>query len=335
MKRDPMIRKHHPVLHALAVLLIFCLLVGQATQQQGAKKPKGTKSVDKGITARMKADSLAAAARADSIRGFAEKAAADSMKAAREAALAKESADSLKTFVYRRVKNEAFGVGERLVFTVNYGFITAGEAVMEVSAFDSVAGRQCYRIEFRVNSLPSFAWIYKVDDHYLTYIDVESIAPHRFEQHIREGNYVRDFTAEFDQARNVAKTSEGTFPTPPYVHDIVSAFYFARTIDFTRMNVGDQVVLSNFYKDKSYELAVKFLGRQELEVDAGTFNTIVVEPLVKEGGLFKSDGRIVIWLSDDDRKLPVRVNTKVVIGSIDTELREYTGVIGPVAGRKK
>jgi hypothetical protein len=115
----------------------------------------------------------------------------------------------------------------------------------------------------------------------------------------------------------------------------VSAFYFARTIDFTRMNVGDQVVLSNFYKDKSYELAVKFLGRQELEVDAGTFNTIVVEPLVKEGGLFKSDGRIVIWLSDDDRKLPVRVNTKVVIGSIDTELREYTGVIGPVAGRKK
>ena len=68
---------------------------------------------------------------------------------------------------------------------------------------------------------------------------------------------------------------------------------------------------------------------------AGTFKTIVVEPLVKEGGLFKSEGRIVIWLSDDERKLPVRVNTKVLIGSIDVELREYSGLTGALPSRIK
>jgi len=237
--------------------------------------------------------------------------------------------------VWRKVTNKAFGVGERLVFDVSYGPITAGEAVMAVAGLDTIAGRLCYRIEFSVNSLKSFDWIYEVRDRYLTFIDVEAIAPLKFEQHIREGTYKRDFIAEFDQVNHVARTTEGDYPIPEYVHDIMSAFYYARTLDYRGMRPGDQILLYNFYKDKSHELGVRFLGRQELEVAAGTFKTIVVEPLVKEGGLFKAEGRIVIWLTDDERKIPVRVNTKVIIGSIDTELREYSGLVGPLKARIK
>jgi hypothetical protein len=235
----------------------------------------------------------------------------------------------------RTIVNDAFDVGERLSFDVNYGFITAGEAVLEVPALDSVAGRKCFRIEFRVNSLPSFSWIFRVEDRYVTYIDAATIAPWKFEQHVREGSYRRDFIAEFDQRRNVAKTSEGTYPVPPYVHDILSAFYYARTIDYSPLKAGDQILLSNFSKDKTYDLVVRVLGRQQLEVAAGTFNTVVIEPLVREGGLIKSEGRIVVWLTDDERKIPIRVNTKVVIGSIDTELKGYTGIRGPVRSRVK
>ena len=272
----------------------------------------------------------AAAARSDSLRRAADQAAADSARRADSLEAARKAVPPLRV-----VPNTAFGLGERLVFDVNYGFITAGEATLQVAGTDTIAGRICYRIEFRVNSLPSFAWIYRVEDRYVTYIDEETIAPWNFEQHVREGSYKRDFTAEFDQRKNVATTSEGTYPIPPYVHDILSAFYFARTIDYGPMKPGDQVELHNFYKDKTYELAVRFLGRQELDVGAGTFRTVVIEPLVKEGGLIKSEGRIVIWLTDDDRKIPVRVNTKVVIGSIDTELREYAGLRGPVTSRVK
>jgi hypothetical protein len=83
---------------------------------------------------------------------------------------------------------------------------------MSISSFDTVSGRRCYRVEFSVNSLESFAWVYKVEDHYLTYIDVYAIAPLKFEQHIREGTYRRDFIAEFDQAKHIAKTTEGSTP---------------------------------------------------------------------------------------------------------------------------
>lgn len=300
-----------------------------ATQKRHAAK--STAAARRAAALKAAADS-AAAARADSVRSAAEAAAADSARKADSAAAALKAEESVRL---RVIPNLAFGLGEKLVFDVNYGFITAGEATLQVAGTDTIAGRACYRIEFRVNSLPSFSWIYRVEDKYVTYVDEETIAPWKFEQHVREGSYSRDFTASFDQRRNIATTSEGKYRIPPYVHDILSAFYFARTLDYGPMKAGDQVQMFNFYKDTTYELGVRFLGRQELEVGAGTFRTVVIEPLVKEGGLIKSEGRIVIWLTDDDRKLPVRVNTKVVIGSIDTELREYAGLRGPVTSRVK
>ncbi len=226
--------------------------------------------------ARVKADSISRAEQA--------KAVADSLQRARKKA-EQRRLDSTKAAPLPKVANKAFSVGERLVFDVNYGVITAGEAVMTIPSYDSVAGKRCYRVEFTVNSLPSFSWIYKVEDRYLTFIDVDAIVPWKFEQHIREGGYRRDFIAEFDQVRHVAKTTEGEYPIPPGVHDILSAFYYARNMDFNSAKPGDIFPLSNFYKDKSHELGIKFLGRVELEVEAGTFRTIVVEPLVKEGGV--------------------------------------------------
>jgi hypothetical protein len=314
----------------LAAVSVF-VLDAQAPKK---KTPPVRRKTSAAKLALAKADSLRRVREADSLRTVGRAMAiADSTH--RADSLARRQAELARTPRYRTIKQSAFGVGERLTFDVNYGMVTAGEAFMSIPRTDSLAGRRTYRIEFGVNSLPSFSWIYKVEDRYLTFIDVEAIAPLRFEQHIREGSYSRDFTADFDQLHHVARTSEGEYPIPPYVHDILSAFYYARTVDFTGFAVGDTIGLHNFYKDKSHELAVRFLGRQELDVAAGTFKTIVVEPLVKEGGLFKSEGRIVIWLSDDERKLPVRVNTKVLIGSIDVELREYSGLTGTLPSRIK
>jgi hypothetical protein len=319
---------------ALIALVSLALFTGQTTK----KKQVGKSSKAKAAAVRTKAiaDSIAAFRR-DSLRSASlAKAFADSIQRKHIAdSLVQWRSDSLKKLQLRKIKNEAFDVGERLVFDVNYLNITAGEAVMAIPSIDSIAGRRCFKVSFTVNSTPFFSSIYKVEDRYYTFIDVEAIVPWKFEQHIREGSYRRDFIAEFDQIQHKARTTEGEYEIPEYVHDIMSAFYYARILDYSTLNVGEGPTLYNFYKDTSHELKVRFLGRQELEVEAGTFNTIVVEPLVREGGLFKSEGRIVIWLSDDERKIPIRVNTKVVIGSIDTELREYSGLIGPLRSRIK
>ncbi len=235
----------------------------------------------------------------------------------------------------RVVPQSAFTVGERLVFDVGFSFITAGEGTFQVASADSIHGRECYRVVFTVNSVPSFSWIYKVQDRYETFLDAKGIFPWRFEQHVREGGYHLDYAADFDQMDGIAHADNKVFPVPPYVHDVVSAFYFVRTMDFSQSRPGQKYLLHNFFKDSTYQLAVKFLGRQQVSVDAGKFNTVVIEPLIQEGGLFKSKGRVLIWLTDDERKMPVKVSTEIVVGSIEAELREYSGVILPINAKLK
>ena len=234
---------------------------------------------------------------------------------------------------FRSIENKAFREGEKLTFDVKYGFVTAGVAEMAIPKIKRLAGRDVYHITFRVNTVPAFDPFFMVRDRYETYIDVEGIFPWRFEQHIREGNFKKDFSAFFDHRRQVAKTSGGTYEIPLYVNDIMSAFYFTRTYDFTTMKEGDRFHLENFYNDKVYPLDVVYHGKERISVEAGTFDCIIVEPLVEEGGLFKSEGNIIVWLTDDDLRIPVKVKTKVIIGSIDSELTAYEGLAGELTSK--
>ena len=232
----------------------------------------------------------------------------------------------------RALPNKAFAAGEYLRFDINYGFVTAGEAVMVVSD-TMMHERKCLRVDFHLKSKPFFDVFYKVEDRYRTVMDAQGLFPWHFEQHIREGGFRRDFVAEFDQLQHVARTTEGEYKIPPYVQDMMSAFYFARTVDYSGFKPGQKIHLQNFYKDSTYELDVKFRGRQTIEVEAGKFNCVVIEPLAKEGGLFKSDGRVYVWITDDERKIPIRVSSKIPIGSVDSELTDYYGINGPIDAR--
>lgn len=235
---------------------------------------------------------------------------------------------------FRRLENKAFRDGEKLTFDVKFGFVTAGIAVMQIPKIKRISGRNAYHVMFEVNSIPSFDWIYKVRDRYETYLDTAGLFPWRFEQHIREGNFSKDFSAYFDHRKQKARTSKGEYEIPKYVNDIVSAFYLARTFDYAKQKPGHRYNLQNFYNDKVYDLDVVYLGKERITVAAGTFDCIMVEPLVQEGGLFKSEGNIIIWLTDDDLRVPVKVKTKVVIGSIDAELTAYEGLAGPLKAKK-
>ncbi len=234
---------------------------------------------------------------------------------------------------YRTIENKAFTLGEKLTFNINYGFVTAGVAIMQIPKIKNIFGRKTYQIDFKVSTTSTFDVFYKVRDRYATYLDVDGLFPWRFEQHIREGKYSRDFSAFFDHRNGKVRTSEGSYDMPEYVQDMISAFYFVRTIDFKLFNPEDTIHLFNFYKDKTYPLDVIYRGHEIIEVDAGTFNCIIVEPRIKRGGLFKSEGSILVWLTDDEIKMPVKVKSKIVIGSVDIDLTKYEGIVGKLTSK--
>ena len=247
----------------------------------------------------------------------------------------KTGGGAVKAERFRTVEQKAFGVGEELIFDVNYGFITAGQAMMTIPRYSWQKGRKCYEVQFLVKSKPLLDHLYYVRDRYETHIDAEGLFPWKFSQRIREGGYKRDFSARFDHEAGKAYTTEGEYPLPEFTQDILSAFYYMRAFDFSKMKPGQRVELKNFYKDTTYTLTVVYHRKETIEVEAGTFRTIVLEPVMEEGGLFKASGSIYVWLTDDERRLPVQVEAEIPIGSITSELVEYKGVNGPVRARIK
>jgi hypothetical protein len=82
--------------------------------------------------------------------------------------------------------------------------------------------------------------------------------------------------------------------------------------------------VDNHTDKKNYPLEVKVLKKERVEVDAGTFDCLVVQPILQAAGVFEQKGTLTVWLTDDQKKMPVLMKSKVVIGSITTELTDYS-----------
>lgn len=246
------------------------------------------------------------------------------------------SAVSLSAQHDRKVENNAFGFGERLDYNVGYSFVTAGTGYFQILPMAAnVNNKKCYDVRFRVISLESLKWIYKVDDAYRTVIDVESLLPYQFQQRIREGNYKKDASVKFDHYNKKAYEGGKTYNLPQNAFDIVAAFYNVRAMDLAKMRNGTIFYMQNYFEGKVHKLGVKIHKRETVSVPAGTFKTIKIEPLVVDGGLFKSDGNIYIWLTDDENKIPVKVSTKILIGDVYAELTKYSGLRNQATARIK
>ena len=220
----------------------------------------------------------------------------------------------------REVPNKAFGVGEQLVFEISYGPIKAGTAVMEVKEIIPLNGRDCYHAISTARSNKIFSSFYKVEDRVESFFDAKGLFTWKFVQHLREGTYRADRFAHYDQENHTVTTNRGTMDIPPYVQDVLSTMYYVRT---QQLEVGQVLYVTNHSGRKIYPLAVKVHRREFVEVPSGTFDCFVVEPMLKAGGLFKHEGRIWVWLTADEKKMPVLMKTKVIIGTVDAKLKSY------------
>jgi hypothetical protein len=222
----------------------------------------------------------------------------------------------------RVITNRAFGVGERLVFSVGWEFINAGKAVMEIPDIVRLDGRKCYHLVSTAKSNSVFSVFFKVDDKVESFMDVHGLYSLRYDKHLREGKFRSDVSMVFDQEKHLAIYDAGkdTFQVADYVQDVLSAFYFVRTQELA---VGQSLFVENHTDKKNYPLEVKVLRREKVKVQAGEFQCLVVEPILQTAGIFEQKGTLTVWLTDDEVKMPVLMKSKVVIGSIVTELTSY------------
>jgi len=233
---------------------------------------------------------------------------------------------------WRKLDNDAFKTGEKLVYEVSYGFFTAGTATFESeNSFVNYKDRSCYRLHGIVKSATSFEWFYKLHNEFHTYVDREAVVPHHYTRSAREGDYKYDDSVVFDQQEGEVKGKKGTFEMPKYTQDMVSAFYYARTLPLRTAKTGSVFRIPVFIDDNVYDLGLTILGRETINTRFGKVKTIKISPIIVADRVFHDDDQMVLWVSDDENMIPVYCESPVTVGNIKAELKSYSGLMNKSA----
>lgn len=227
----------------------------------------------------------------------------------------------------RTINNDAFKPGELLKFRIHYGFLDAGEATIEVkNELMNIGGRSCYHFVGIGRSVGAFDWFFKVRDRYESVVDQQAMVPWLFIRRISEGGYTKNQNVSFNHYTDSATSEKATIAVPDNTQDLISSFFYARTIDFSNAKEGDVFPITGYLDDAVFPMNLKFLGREKVKSKKGTFRCLKFRPMLVEGRVFKDEEDMTVWISDDKNKIPVRVQTNILVGSIKMDLVDYSNL---------
>ncbi len=233
----------------------------------------------------------------------------------------------------RTIRNESFTKGEILKYKVHYGVITAAEATIDISKqLYVINGRPTYRATVYGRTTNSFDLFIRVRDTWQSYIDTAAIVPHRFYRNIEEGSYRKKETVDFNHYSNIAAVKmkkkkdaekQSTHKITDNVQDIVSGFYYLRTMNYDKMRKGDKFTIKGFFDEENFDMEVTYKGHETVNTKAGKIKAIKLVPKMPENDLFKGENAISVYLSDDLNKVPVMIEASMFVGSLKVDLYEY------------
>jgi len=214
-----------------------------------------------------------------------------------------------------------FGAGEKASFQVKLGGIPVGKGSLDVVGLAMVDGHRTYHARLRVAGGVPLA---RVDDKFDSWIDVNGLFSRRFKQDQKEVRFERNRTYEFFPERREWRRLDNGTSGPLHTDqplDEVSFLYFARTLP---LKPGETYTLHRYFKEDGNPVVLKVLRRDTVTVPAGTFHTVVVRPIIRTRGLFGQGGEAEVYLTDDARRIPVLIRSKVpVVGSLTMHLQHY------------
>lgn len=234
-------------------------------------------------------------------------------------------------FVGRRPIVDPFRPGEKVTLALSYFNMVAGYLDLAVLPFVEVNGERAYAFQLSAKSNSIFSRFYSVEDKATTYLNYNTLLPFNFEISVRESKQLADIRSFFDWKKlkgnywekRVSKdkgerNKNIEWDIKAYSQNVISAIYYLRTFALTP---GKKLAFRVADEGKNIVFSAEVLRREELSTEVGDLNTVVVKPQITVDGVFKPVGDILIWLTDDDRKFVVRIESKIKIGTIVGKLK--------------
>ena len=229
--------------------------------------------------------------------------------------------------------NSAFQSGETLVYKIfynwNFIWLPAGEISFEV-----IDAEDQYHYRVVGKTFDSYSWLYVVEDYFDSWVQKSDLLPRRSIKSIKEGKYRLYDKLTFDQSAGKIHNERGkaiddirenhNFEVSACLHDMVSIFYYCRNIDFSESQVGEKLPIKIFADKETWPLSVTFKGKSpEKNIKGkGKFNTLQFSPEVIEGDLFPDDAQVNVWVTDDENKMPLIIESPLSVGSVKAVLKE-------------
>ncbi len=231
------------------------------------------------------------------------------------------------------IQNRSFQSGEKVVFKVYYNmgmiWAGAGEATF-TTQLEQYNGKPVYHVKGIGKTYSSYEWFYKVYDVYESFIDTTNLMPIKFLRDVNEGGFKFKNNVTFNHQRNQAISTNGVYHIPDCVQDVLSTVYYARNIDYNKYKPGDKIPFNMFLDDQVYSLYIRYVGKEVIKTKYGTFRAIKIAPLLIEGTMFKGGEKMIVWVTDDENHIPVRIDSPILIGSIKVDLMAYQNLRHPM-----
>lgn len=248
------------------------------------------------------------------------------------------AATSQKTYCpqYDSVRHESFGPGEKLTYSVKYGFIKGGEGYFVVR--DTViGGRHTHHVTCGGQTTGLADFVYSVRDSYESYMDVKTQLPVMSKRNISEGRYRYNDKVVYDREagkmdktikrRNKPVERKREEMKNNKLVDIVAAFYHARNNAFDgRLTPGDTIHYETFFSDEIFPLNIKYNGIETINTVMGPRVCYKFSPITEVGRSFDGDDDMHLWITADANRVPVKIKFDMKVGSFVFELTKAEGL---------
>lgn len=216
-------------------------------------------------------------------------------------------------------------------YKLKYGFFTAAEANLKVEAGDKkFDGHDTYHIIADGRTAGAFDIFYKTRNRYETYVDQITLQPYFYTENRHEASYKHTDNVTFDHHIEKITAAKGVYPFKGKVFDFLSAYYFSRSIDISKIKINDTFKLDYFLEDGVHTLSITYIGKEKIESDLGTFYCLKFNPTIIPGRVFRKDSKLYLWITDDDNRIPIKAHVELIVGSLTMELTSYKGLKFPL-----
>ena len=246
------------------------------------------------------------------------------------------------------ITNTSFTGGEELSYVISYNWFIVYTEVGEVKFSveeDPIFGKPSLHLLGEGTTYKAWDLFFKVRDRYESWVDPGTLQPFYFKRHVREGNYKMDLEYTLNSKDTIAyskyKSNDNpveidTLKVKPCIYDVITSLYYARNIDFSKYQINDTIPMRVLLDRQVYDLYFRYKGIERIKIrHVGEFECIKFSVLLVEGTVFHGGEDMQVWVTNDKNRIPVYLESPILVGSVKAYLNSYKGLRYPMTAKLK